>query len=560
MKRIFLIIVCLLAVTAYCCAQSICDPNDSVYEDILVWENLQLIENLSPLRPYPYQEIERILKVVMQSTMSVHAKRAEAHYERFFSKPLYAGLEYNNIAAFHQSEESLTEHNGQLLCVSNVKLTDSVSVSLDLGVMITNKFKADVLPRYVGTPFDAALDPATFGKFSGFLDMNMNGAWVTDSLYVQGGISRSSYGPFHKKSVVLGSDAFHTGNLSFFYSGSDVWNYHQSFFVLGATNNRGQGLSPEKFMSLHALQFTPFSWLSVSYYENMIYGGRFEPLYFLPVPYMVAQGLGNFTDNLQMGLSFVVRPIKGFRWASDFFVDDLSVNELVKLDFDTKIKIAAQTGVQYAFWDSIINQISADYTMIVPYMYTHEDYSPVNYQNYTTNGKPLGSALPPNSDRISVGTKLTPIKNLDFTFSGSYIRHANINESIPLENALRYLQHLPGSSSTDGSIFNYANDGAGYLTYAQENFMFMAQETKMHIFQSDISMDYAFLTKKAGSFFLSLGWVFEYIHNDGVQNAIFSQVIHNPTEDDVLNAKTLWKANLRDLVNNFISISVKYLY
>lgn len=86
MKRIFLIIVCLLAVTAYCCAQSICDPNDSVYEDILVWENLQLIENLSPLRPYPYQEIERILKVVMQSTLSVHAKRAEAHYERFFFK------------------------------------------------------------------------------------------------------------------------------------------------------------------------------------------------------------------------------------------------------------------------------------------------------------------------------------------------------------------------------------------------------------------------------------------------------------------------------------------
>ena len=55
-----------------------------------------------------------------------------------------------------------------------------------------------------------------------------------------------------------------------------------------------------------------------------------------------------------MGVAFEVRPFPGFLWASDVLVDDISANELLRLDFDTKIKIAAVSGVQYAFNTSVV--------------------------------------------------------------------------------------------------------------------------------------------------------------------------------------------------------------
>ena len=44
------------------------DPRDPIYEDIIVWENLGLLKNLSPIRPYPLEVLSQILETVRKSS------------------------------------------------------------------------------------------------------------------------------------------------------------------------------------------------------------------------------------------------------------------------------------------------------------------------------------------------------------------------------------------------------------------------------------------------------------------------------------------------------------
>lgn len=562
MFRKYFCLFCFILCVSVGFSQVSTDPRDPLYEDIVIWENLGIVKNLSPVRPYPLQVIKEILTVVMDSSFPLQSSRAQEYYERIFKKPVSVGIEYKLRSALPDERETVLQNNIGALFYGDFFLADTVSLSLDLHVFATDAYNGAVLPVFKNPPEDAPWDPVDMGKFTGLLDMNMSGAYVLDSLYVQGGVTRNSWGPFYDSGITLSPSSFHSGNINVYYNGSDLWNYQHSFFILGATDNRGKDISPEKFMVLHAIEFNPLSWLSFSYYENIIYGNRFDPVYFLPAPFMVAQSLGSYRDNLQMGITFEVRPFSGFLWATDVLVDDLSVNELVKFDFDTKIKVAAITGIQYAFNTSIVKLITFDYTLIAPYMYTHEDGSGINYQNYTNNGISMGSELLPNSDRISLRLSLEPLKNLSIIVKGSFARHANINESVPDDVALAYLANYGGSnvSVTDGGIHNYANDGRGYLTYAQENFMFMDQDTKMLIVQTGFDTEYTFYTKKAGSITAVLGWTFEYIKNNGVQRSMFNQKIVNPVIADVEANRSAWKAALFDSIANYLSFSVRYTY
>jgi hypothetical protein len=569
-KKLVGIVVCCAVLSVLLPAQSTADPLDPVYTDILVWEALGLVENLPPVRPYPYVVLKAILETVSTCGITVQETRARAHYERIFSAPIHAGAEYTANAKVPAESEVIEQNNISAVCSGDFLMTDLVSIGVDLNVLATDAFRADVLPLFEYPAVDASNDPAVLGSLTGFLDMNMTFAAGNENLYVQGGINRSSFGPFYDSSVVLGPQAFHAGTLSFVYRGNERWNYSQTLLIIGATNNTGGNVSPEKFMTLHSLQYHPFSWLSLGYYENIVYGDRFDPIYFLPVPYMVAQSIGSYDDNLQMGVNFEVTPFSGFVWAGDIFVDDLSVNELAKLDFDTKMKIAAQTGIRYAPSQTIIKLTEAEYTLVAPYMYTHCEYKSdswvlesltgINYQNYTNNGMCMGSSLPPNSDRIALSVQMNPFSGFDLSLDFSYVRHANINESIPDEDAIAYLSGITGASVTDGSIFNYADAGQGYLTYAQEHFMFMEQDTIMQVIQTGLDASYTLVLDKIGRLTLSAGWVFEYIKNYGVQDAIFTDTITSPTVADVVAAKEAWKSHLTDVTNNYLTVTARYVF
>lgn len=567
------IIFMILLLTSFCClnAQATYDPSDSFYTDLQVWQDLGIVTKLPSLRPYPTAVVKQILNTVIDSDFEKQSEIAKNHYERLFGQSIHGKAEYQyNNKISNTNDTDNTKHVVKLGAIGNLDLSTHSNLGFDLSAYGTNNYYADCFKLYEYSSLNSAYDPVSLGKWNGFIDMNSLFSFGTENLYVTAGITRNSYGNFYDTSVVWGNQAYHSGNLNIVYRQNDLWQYEQTFFILGATNNEGSIniIKPEKYATIHTVTFNLLKWLSFSYFETIVYGGRFEPIYFIPAPYMVSQSIGAFSDNLQMGLSFAVKPFTGFVWNSEFFVDDISANELLKFDFDTKIKMAGQTGIEYAFADSFISKVSLGYTLVAPYMYTHREYvngvlgtlSTINYQNYTNNGIPLGSSLEPNSDRILLKANFNPIKNLDIEIQGAFIRHANINESIPVQDAINYLNASTSAYLTDGSIFNYADAGYGYFTYAQENFMFMAQNTKMYIVQLGIDTSYGINLSKFGQIKFVLGYDFEYIKNYGVQNPIFAGGYTNATISDVEYEINQWKSKLVDKTNHCLSISVKYIY
>ena len=365
----------------------------------------------------------------------------------------------------------------------------------------------------------------------------------------------------------------------------EKWALVQSLFSLGATSNAygvyNSRRKPDKYLTMHSFEFRPFKNFSFTYYETIVYGNRFDFSYLLPVPYMAVQGVGGFDDNLQMGLNFKWKIAKGLVWAGDLFVDDLNMNSMIKFDFDTRMKFAAKTGIQFAPTNTIFDILTLDYTLVMPYMFTHSQYvlpdnaksqilltgSGLNFQNYTTNGMPIGCQLAPNSDGLSLTVKLQPFNKVHLSYMTNYFRHGNVNESISLEEAKMYLYAGKKEFVTDGSIFDYPDAGYGYLESANEKLNFLTQKHIMHIWQTGFDLSYELNLKKAGTLYFTLGYLFEYIKNYGVDSNIFIGGSYSDyssyeaiPDEAVENALKEWRSQLRDVVHNYVSFSIKYVY
>lgn len=573
-KIIISIFLILVAVTTF--AQVSVDPLDPIYSDILAWENLGLTPNLPPLRPYPLPLIKSILLTVSECEYPEIVECAKKHYERIFTRNFYIGAEADARVKADSYLDEEHQVSASVQVFGDAELFNRAAIAYKLNVLATTDKDAGVLPMYKEYDYDAVDDAVDMGPLSAYTDMNVSTSYGTDKIYFQAGINRSSFGSFLDNSTVLGSQALHTGSISFVVN-QEKWNFTQALLTISATRNNGTYSMPNKFMALHSLNYKFNKYLTLSYYENIVYGKRFDPTYFLPVPYMIAQGVGGFEDNLQMGISARVSAFKGLSWVTDLFVDDLSLNDLIRFNFDTKLVFALQSGVQYTPVNSLFSFMSMDYTLIAPYMYAHSEDevdsitgeatagtgSVLNYQNYTHHGKCMGSSLYPNSDRLALSIKFNPIKKLNIKVDSCFIRHANVCENLSLEEAKKYLAADEGDYLTDGSVLNHQEIDGTQIDSYKDSFLFMKQDTKMYVFQLGLNLEYALVTKKIGTFSVLAGWTLEYIHNYGVQNDIFKGTgvdYGSLTQADVDSAIATWKSQLIDIVNNYFTIGLKYVY
>ncbi|MDE6720455.1 MAG: hypothetical protein K2J68_11440, partial [Treponemataceae bacterium] len=104
-----------------------------------------------------------------------------------------------------------------------------------------------------------------------------------------------------------------------------------------------------------------------------------------------------------------------------------------------------------------------------------------------------------------------------------------------------------------------------YPTSVQERNVFMKQKHKMYIVQLGFDSSYEFFRNKAGALSLNFGYTFEYIHNAGVDAAIFKDTVHKKNDgtveiEDIAAARKAWAEKLHDEFNNYFSLSVKYVY
>ena len=595
MKKFLVLVFALFLGTSSIFAQVSVDPNENFYTLVESWELRGLISDVPPLRPFPLSVIRDILQTVIEKGNERDVNNAQMYWEKVTGKPWNASLETGvtykkdiNESGFGEALIGLyPDVNGDITLFDNF-----VSIGYHLGMAVYNHSVSDYLPVYENDLHDGLTDSANLGPFEAFWDMNDVLALGTKNIFVQTGIYRSGYGPFLGAGLALNDNSYHKTNFSF-TTIHPKWSYTQQYSTIGATTSYdGTDQAPDKYIAFHALEFKPFPFISFAYYETIIFGKRLDPSYLMPVPYYIAQGIGGYNDNLQMGILLKVRPVKSLLWATDLFVDDVSANELVKLNFDTKLRLAAKTGFIYTPENSYCTRMGLDYMMITPFTYSHWEYDDLNvsaaispgcfnFQNYTNNGIPMGSSYPPNSDRICLVIDFLPIPPLHIRVQSSFLRHANICESYTDDEALSLLLGRAGQYATDGSIYTHANledpnsKLGTHIDTAWDHLNFLNQDHKMYVLQEGLDVEYAFKKMKWGQVTLKFSYLFEWIKNPGVSNHLYPGGLvsesggvytykgssYSSAEDLVEAARQDWIDGIgSDQINNFFTLGLRYQF
>ena len=533
-KIVYALLLFTVIHTASLFAQAPVDLFDPFYEDLAIWEGCGLINDAPSIRPYPLQEIKRLLQIVAEKGDAGQRRKAAEYQARFFQRAFHFGgkAEFNFASRGSQKQFFISP-----LVKLNYSVMNLLTVSASLSLNVMNKLdNENLLPAYSYSQKDIANDDGNIGKLKILPMFNTSATFGTPEYYFTAGLGRTSYGPFHDSGIFISRDAFHAGQFILTVN-KGKWAYNQVLLLLSATNDykETESIGPNKFLSSHSIDIRPLPWLSFSIIDSMVYGKRFEPMYLIPFSaFFLGQSVYNFPDNSLLGLSTTIKPVKGLRLDAAFYADDLGFNEIIKFK-DAKWRMSGEVGVSYTMprshWFSFID---LNYTFVLPYAYTHHDHhdpAAPNYQNYTHRGMNLGTNLEPNSDRIQLKLKFRPVYGLDVNLSNTFIRHANTTESIDDITILK--DYLSKKYTTDGSSFNYAavtEPEGKYQSRSKERAYlystpFMKQQTIQYINQLalDVSCHLPIL-KSGGSMLFKFGYVFEVNINPGVRNNIYQTV------------------------------------
>ena len=610
MKTKLSIVLFALLLTTSVYSQITVDPSHNFYSTVQGWYNRGIVNKIPPVRPYPTLDIKEILNTVLdcQDSTELDIELANSYLQELNSKPWNLDLktEYTYDNKNYTSDYLLNiipSVNGNLNLFN-----DCINIGYQAGFSIRNQYNiSDFVANYQNFNCDARYDPATVGNFGIYLNVNDVVSFSKNGFIIQAGISRQGYGDFLDEGLALNDQAFHRPYFSLSYL-NNFLSYTQQLSILGATVNK-TSTSPKdiKYLAFHAIELKPLKWLSASFYETSVFGKRFDFSYLLPVPFMVGQSFSGYAASLMMGVRLKLTPVKNFALKTDIFIDDLAVNELVKLNWNSKNRIAWNTGLEYTPVPKFIESLGINFLMITPYTYSHWDVddavtetmssSTINYQSYTNCGYTIGSTLPPNSEQIKINLTLTPLRNLKIKMYASYMEHANIVETLTDQEKMVYLLANSDVYSTDGSINThpYMYDQSGYWeslgnstnhTYIPSawDFMnFLNQAHKLTDIQAGITVDYQVFKKKFGSLSLNIGYTFESILNKGVDSDIFPGgcVTFNSENNEftyqmfdtaktkvtttdiseILNYYTnYWVSKFTNQFNHFVTIGFEYKY
>ncbi len=551
-KLIVFILFCFAA--NLCFSQVSVDPTDEFYKYALSWESRGIVSEVPPMRPYPLANVKAILETVMENGSEKDKAIASEIYERVTKKPISFSLE-TTFQVKHEIEEKDNEDKTDKDTSSDTEKrvalypaikgdlglkNDFVSFGYNFGLSISNAEDLDFMPQYSNSLHDSIFDASSVGSIDIFLDVNTAFSVGYKNLFFQGGIYRNGYSSYLNEGLAINDTSYHSGNLSFTYLNEKL-SYTQSMSMIGATSTYDgdiDTLSPDKIMAFHSIGYEVFDFFKVSFYESAIYGDRTDLSYALPVPFMVAQGIGGASDNLAMGLLIDIKPAPGVLWETDIMADDFPMDDFLKLDFDSKYRLAVRSGLIYTPANSFLDRLNFNYTAILPYTYSHWQYSSsegsditsstINYQNSTNAGVLIGSQYEPNSDAIKFSVDLRPISRLTISIDTTFIRHGNICETLDAEEAINYLCAEKGVYATDGSVYTHAvyaspNSSSGrHVDSAWEDMNWLNQDHIQYTFQTGLNFKYDLKTTKKGTkVSLNAGVNFEYIHNYGVSSEMF---------------------------------------
>lgn len=531
LKRFIPILFIFLSIPLF--SQVAVDIFDPFYEDLSIWQDAGLITDCPQLKPYPLQEIKRILEIIKEKGDEGQVRIATEYYNRFFSKAYHLGGGIDVAFQFPNKAKELTI---QPLLEVNYTLFRLLTISASISGVLTNKLNSNsIQSTFNSSKYDLASDNVKAGSFYILPQFNSGFALGISEYYFSAAIARTHYGSFFDDSIFISKNAVHQGQFNFVVN-KPKWSYNHTFLCLTSTDDFKGNKNPKKFLSLHSLDIRPLSWLSFGIVDSMIYGDRFEPIYFLPFSvFFISQGLYDFPDNSLIGLTSTIRPYEGISLDMALYADDLGFNEIVRFKKDAKWRMAGQFGFSYTMpkthWFTFIK---LDYTFITPYTYTHaSSYRSdlPNYSSYTHAGQALATNLAPNSDRLSLKLKFRPKHGINLDLFNTFIRHGNIVESI--DDITFMKEYLSKSYNTSGSHLTHATitteDGRGGTRNKDHAFLystpFMKQQTIQYINQLGFLLSFNIpILKSGGKILFSIGYTFEANINKGVLNNIYRPI------------------------------------
>lgn len=486
-------------------AQVAADLSGELYDDLEFWLERGYISNLPPVRPYPAQLLVPLLHEAARNGTDEDRARAERYLDR-----LEGGFTLHRAGSVEirtGSKGFFSETGGGF--TADGFIAPSVSGSLRLDVFATDQADGQLIPAYSRERLDYNRDWADIelGGTTLLIKQSLTSviAFGTETAWFQAGITRSSYGPFFDSGGIVSASAPHAGHFSFTWR-APSFTYNALLLQMAATTDRGTGKFPDKYFYLHGITFRPASWLELGAFESAIWGGRFDPIYLLPLKELYyAQSMTGFSDNSLFGLTLDLTPVRNTRFSLTLNTDDLHFNDMARFKFDTKYKLSLQYGGSWSPDYRWLKRFSASHLLVMPYMYTHIDTEAAgdpNYQNYTHLGRNLGSTLQPNSDRIALGWTARPFPFLELSADGAYIRHGNASEGWDIPDG-------------DGSIWDPGYDSAGSPTF-QGHTRFLDQPVLERTLQLGLSGSSRLPIPGRLAVTARAGYTFERIENVGL--------------------------------------------
>ncbi len=501
-----LVVVLLICGIIPVSAQQSSDLFDPIYRDLEAWELSGLIDPLPLLRPYSPQLIEEALIRVLKRGNRGEALRAGMYLDRI------RGAAEIHPRVEHTVRISGDVHHGEAApgAVFSFRPMQTVGIDGSYSPHLIDDPSGAVLPHTVRPEEDYIPDWADFDLFDRNIKIRQEllstTALGTGNLYFQAGLSRSSFGPFHRDGAVLSPYGRQAGRFSFTWN-AERFSYELLLLELTASTDTGTGRYPGKRMVLHSFALRPAPWLMLNLYETVVWGGRVDLKYLIPVSVLyLVQGMGGYSDNSLIGVTAELKPLSGLSIPLTVYADDVHFNDVIRLDFDTKFKLSAQGGIRWNPPIGEIEKISLDYLAVMPYMYSHRDPEyDANFQNYTNFGTSLGPSLHPNSDRARFDIMIRPfslptLSSLTVDGFLSYSRHGNASAGI---------------TDGDGTIFDDGYDEDGRPTFQSET-RFLTQDVLEHTFLAGIKASARLpVPRRSGSRGgrLELGYTFEHRRN-----------------------------------------------
>ncbi len=479
-------------------AQQTSDLFDAVYRDLEAWELKGLIGPLPLLRPYSPQLVETALNDVLERGNRRDAAKAAMYLERI------RGAVEIHPKVEHTVRLSGEEYHGETAPGAMFSFRPARLVRIDgsYSPHLLDMPFGDVLPHTIRSEEDYIPDWADFDLFDKNIrirqELLSTTSVGTGNLSLQMGLSRSSFGPFHRDGLVLSPYGKQAGRFAFTWD-SPRFSYELLLLELTASTDTGAGRYPGKRLVLHSFAIRPTPWLMLNLYETVVWGNRFDLKYFIPasVLYLV-QGMGGYSDNSLIGVAAELRPFRGLSIPLTVYADDVHFNDVIRLDFETKFKLSAQAGIRWNPPVGALKRVAIDYLAVMPYMYTHRDQNEEipNYSDYTNFGTSLGPSLQPNSDRIRFDVLTQPLPILSIDGFAEYSRHGNASEGI---------------TDGDGTIFDDGYDEDGRPTFQSET-RFLTQDVLEHTFIAGIEAS-VFVPFRFGVVSGAAGYTFEHRQN-----------------------------------------------